>query len=285
MTATAEDLELAATPEPEDLDDDQATPEPEDLDDGRTYCDGITTRGEYGGGRRRLLTNHPPIFAKNVRGNLGRLELAGIFARAAELVHTPRIGEDGYQEPEPGQDLGPAQVRPLSPGQLKALVEVRFAVQVIKTIKDEETGRKRQVYMPDMAPRDAIQTAWEAGRMGEDTPNLRELRAVTHTPAIRDDGSILDRPGYDQATGWLYLPDQGLTVPPVPERPTAAQVKVATALLLGLVDQVPWVNDDNQATWLGLAMTPILRAVLPRPTRWASSRPRTRAPARVDSRP
>ena len=237
-------------------------------EDGPTiHHDGYTKRtGEWGNGKRRLLTNHPPVFAAKVRKNLGAGELAGIFRRTGELVHTPRIGEDGYIEPEdPSVDLGPAQVRPLSSAQLKALVEVRFAVQVLKEVKDPVTGQKRPAAFPDMAPRDAIQHAWDNARMGEETPNLQELAHITHTPAMRADGSILDRPGYDRDTQTLYLPDRGLTVPAVPAKPTAKQITAARSLLLGLVDQVPWVNDDNQATWLALAMTPILRAVLPPP--------------------
>jgi hypothetical protein len=286
MTATAEQLAAAGIELPDPvtltdeelaaLEDQSGEPVTDDTDtgtgtlhqerDGQVHHDGVTKRqGEWGNGRRRLLTNYPPVFAARVRNNVGIGELAGMFRRAGELVHTPRIGEDGYQEPEPGQDLGPAQVRPLNAAQLKALVEIKFAVQVLRELKDPATGQKKPATFPDMAPRDAIQNAWDAARLGEDVPNLRELRGVTHTPTMRPDGSILDRPGYDDATGFLFLPDPGLTVPTGPAKPTAKQVKAARSLLLGLVDQVPWVSDDNQATWLGLALTPLLRAVLPGP--------------------
>jgi hypothetical protein len=203
---------------------------------------------------RLMIPNDPATVATVLRTVVGTGELAGVFLRTGELVHTPRIGEEGYIPPkEEGVDLGPAQVQPFTVGQCKALAEVSywFGYQHAKSGEMVET----------LAPRDALNHAHEAARMGLST-NVRELHGVTHTPAMRPDGSVLDRPGYDKETGLLYLPDPGLAVPPVPDKPTAEELEQARLLLLGLVDEVPWVSDDNQATWLGLAMTPVLRAVL-----------------------
>ena len=40
------------------------------------------------------------VAADWLRGELGRGELSGLFLREDLLVHTPRIGEDGYIDPE-----------------------------------------------------------------------------------------------------------------------------------------------------------------------------------------
>ena len=50
------------------------------------------------------------------------------------------------------------------------------------------------------------------------------LEALTETPALRPAGTILDRPGYDPATGLYYLPPQGFTAPAIPSHPSHAEM-------------------------------------------------------------
>jgi hypothetical protein len=80
-------------------------------------------------GRRRLDVANPAEAAERIRRTLGTEELSGIFRRSGELVHTPRIGEDGYIVPDdPTVDLGPAQIRPITAGQLATMVDIKYAV-------------------------------------------------------------------------------------------------------------------------------------------------------------
>jgi hypothetical protein len=53
-------------------------------------------------------------------------------------------------------------------------------------------------------------------RKQPDWPRLRPLRGVTTAPLFRADGSILETPGYDAATGLFFAPD--IAFEPVPER-------------------------------------------------------------------
>jgi hypothetical protein len=200
--------------------------------------------------------------ARILRAKLGKAELSGLFRRSGELVHTPRIGEDGYIPPEEGEDLGPAQVRLLNPAQLKALVSARFDVG--QWVPGKVKGGPAQ-WSERILSNTVVSVAYESARLGEDTPNLRELVSVTHTPVLRPDGSVLDTPGYDRGTGLLYLPDRGLTVPPVPHRPTAADIKAAVLLVAELVAEFPFVSEDHRANWLGLAFTPLMRPMLEPP--------------------
>ena len=48
--------------------------------------------------------------------------------------------------------------------------------------------------------------------------------------SLRPDGSILDRPGYDPATG-LYFDAQGVAFPAIPQRPTREQARAALIVL------------------------------------------------------
>ena len=176
-------------------------------------------------------------------------------------MHTPRMGEDGYIPPE---DLGlveagPAQVRPISTTQVKSLIETRY-----RCWKTAGQGDSRRA-VPALFPQQSATSACESARLGEYSSHLKVLHGVTHTPTIRPDGTILDVPGYDAATMLLYLPDLDLAIPPIPDNPTAEQVKAAVELILEPVAEFPFVSENDRATWIGLAFTPILRPLLPGP--------------------
>ncbi|MGW0865772.1 bifunctional DNA primase/polymerase [Streptomyces sp. NPDC002611] len=94
---------------------------------------------------------------------------------------------------------------------------------------------------------------------------LPPLRGVVTSPVIRPDGSLLETPGYDRATG-LYLE------PRVPLRrlqPQVTQDSLARAKDI-VLDQVladfPWVASSDRANYLGALLTPILRAYFHGPT-------------------
>lgn len=84
------------------------------------------------------------------------------------------------------------------------------------------------------------------------------LTGVVHTPVLRHDGSVLQDPGYDPATG-LYLCNE-VTMPPVSDQPPAEDIAASRHLLL---DQVladfPWVADADRANFIALLFTPLLR--------------------------
>jgi hypothetical protein len=217
-------------------------------------------------GRPELIVNNHSVAANQLREEIGSGVLSGVFRREGSLVHTPRINEDGYVPPKEGHD-GPAQVQQLSKDQLAARVNVRYNVQVLVLDKKASKEAGEDVFCPRAAlvPPDTIQTVHEAAGMDEGTPNVRELRGVTHTPVLRPDGSVLHEPGYDTSTRLLYLPDRGLEVPPIPEHPTADDIRQARDQLLFLTEEFPWVSVDHRATWHGLAMLPALRPIIEPP--------------------
>ena len=221
--------------------------------------------GANSGDRPRADVRNAAHAADWLRLELGRSQLSGIFRRDDLLVHTPRIGEEGYLPPaDLGLiDAGPAQVRPITTIGVKSLIETRY--QCWRTTTVREGGESSQIEVATLFPQQSAQSACEAARLGEYAPHLRDLHGVTHTPTMRADGSILDVPGYDVETGMLYLPDPRLTVPAIPKHPTAAEIRAAVELILTPIAEFPFVSDDDRATWIGLAFTPTLRPLLPGP--------------------
>ncbi|HWV39249.1 MAG TPA: hypothetical protein VN033_12340 [Vulgatibacter sp.] len=86
---------------------------------------------------------------------------------------------------------------------------------------------------------------------------IRHLAGVVETPVLRPDGTILDSPGYDEATGLVYRPTARFQ--PVPNKPTAAQVKAAVDALRDVVRDFPFESEGHEAAWLGALLTPLAR--------------------------
>jgi hypothetical protein len=225
---------------------------------------GVKIEDGFMGGNRVDVRN-AALAADWLRAELGRGQLSGIFRRDDLLVHTPRIGEEGYLPPQDLGliDAGPAQVRPIPTIGVKSLIETRY--QCWRTTTVREGGASTEIEVAALFPQQSAQSACEAARLGEYAPNLKTLHGVTHTPMMRPDGTILDAPGYDAATGFLYLPDPDLIVPLIPDLPTLDQIRSAVELILTPVAEFPFVSEDDRATWIGLAFTPALRPVLPGP--------------------
>ncbi len=219
--------------------------------------------------RPALNVSNPATAAEWLRERIGRGRLAGIFTRgeACTIVHTPAIGEEGYRQLGDERDEdGPAQVQPFKPDELAARLTFTYTCfrEREVTERDEDSGDRRKVAKRTAAlfPLDAARTVLAAPDM---LPNVRRLAGVVHTPTVRKDGSLLATPGYDEQSRLLYLPEVGLTVPPIPAEPTAAEVAYSRDLILTLVRDFPFVTEHDRAAYVGLLLTPLLRDICPPP--------------------
>lgn len=185
---------------------------------------------------------------------VGRNGLAGMFRRGEDLVYTPRVGEEGYIPPKNSLDYdGPAQVRRMTSIKLANRIDASYrVVQFLKNGKTKDMIFKRELAERALSDLDMF-------------PNVHDLRMVTHTPIVRADGTVLDVPGFDTASGALYLPERGLEVDPVPDVPTEQDVVNARKLLLNMLEDFPFVSDHDRANYLGCLMVPLIRILVPPP--------------------
>jgi hypothetical protein len=218
-----------------------------------------TTVDEILAAAQRMEAPSAAVGAYWLQGQLGQGALAGFFRRDGRIVHTPLIGEIGYTAPRAdSDDNGPAQIREVSPGQLAA--KIQYAYSWYKIIKGKDN--KPDTEVPGLFPTEAAKRAVDAP---EALSGLRTLAGITVTPMVREDGSVLESPGYDPSSRYLFLPGPGVNVPRVPERPEEAAVVAAVALLdemlAGFADT--WETKDDRANYLGMLLTPMLRLLAP----------------------
>ena len=80
-------------------------------------------------------------------------------------------------------------------------------------------------------------------------------------PTLRPDGSILDRPGYDEDTGLLFVESQPF--PTIPERPDHKQGRAALDFLLQQVlSGFTFAAPHDQAAALSAILTAMVRSSL-----------------------
>lgn len=91
---------------------------------------------------------------------------------------------------------------------------------------------------------------------------LRRLAGIIDAPTLRADGSILDAPGYDEATGLLLEP-HGVVFPPIPSEPTQAEAADALKVLTDPIATFPFAADADRSVALSAILTGLIRRSLP----------------------
>lgn len=204
-----------------------------------------------------LCVTSPADMTYWLQSALGSGSLSGFFLWRSQVAHTPRMDEAGYVPPRHAtDDNGLVQIQPVTPGGLTA--KIQYAHRCYKVVKDKESKQEREV--PALFPFEAAKRAIDAP---EAMSMLRLLAGITNTPMVRADGSLLTEPGYDAASGYLFLPGPGVNVRPVPEFPSQEDVSSAVDVIEEMVCGFPWVGQDDRANYFGLLLTPMLRLVAP----------------------
>jgi len=104
-------------------------------------------------------------------------------------------------------------------------------------------------------PRDIADTL-----ASRNTWRLPVLVAVLGAPTLREDGTIVKNPGYDNATG-VYLHCEEW--PTMPDTPSLEDAITARKLLEDLVCEFPFTDDAARATWIAALLTALIRWSLP----------------------
>jgi hypothetical protein len=143
----------------------------------------------------------------------------------------------------------PLAAAPLRPPLLASLLAEHADV------RRPETDKNNQPIEVEVSPPSPVLAAVLARRCW---PGLPVLRRILSTPVLRPDGTLLQQPGYDPATGFYLATKTRLD--PVPEHPTPAQVADARQFLLEkFLRDFPWRSTADRANYLALLVTPIVR--------------------------
>jgi putative DNA primase/helicase len=123
-------------------------------------------------------------------------------------------------------------------------------------IRFEQYDARKKGTKPVHAPDLLLKTFLERGKLS----GLKPLTGITDIPLVRHDGSLLDAPGYDEATGIYYQPS-GLTLD-IAEDPTLDDAKEATETLKHLIRDFPFQSKVDMAAAISAFISAVNRPTL-----------------------
>jgi hypothetical protein len=91
------------------------------------------------------------------------------------------------------------------------------------------------------------------------------LDRISHAPFVREDGSVVTEPGYDESTRTMLILDPVFEGLKVPEDPSPAEIEAARDLILTeWLGDFPFDSDTDRANVVGLIVTPAIRGMVPK---------------------
>jgi DNA polymerase-1 len=156
-----------------------------------------------------------------------------LFARADDNLHITRWGE---------------RIQPMD----KALV-THLGEEHCNWLVSRKNGAVPTRMPPHVADDMLTRAPWE------DLPLLKRL---VRSPIILPDARILDRSGYDAATGMYLALPSGFALPPIPADPTEDDTQRASALLRSYLDEFVFATLADAANAFALFIGHLLRSVI-----------------------
>jgi putative DNA primase/helicase len=174
-----------------------------------------------------------------------------LFQHGGQLVHIVRVTrtlkyKDGRVIPEGTVELVPVTKEWLQLELCRLRRWERFDARQVDWIRCDPPMKIASGVLADPA-------GWRA----------RVLNGITEIPIVRPDGSICDRPGYDEATG-LYFDPNGRTFPPIVTPPTRKDALAALALLEEPLRDFPFLDPFHKSAAVAMILTAVIRRQLTR---------------------
>jgi putative DNA primase/helicase len=88
-----------------------------------------------------------------------------------------------------------------------------------------------------------------------------KIAGVITTPTLRPNGSLLDKPGYDEATRLYLKPDRGLRLR-IKDEPSVDDARIALQLLKDLLVGFPFANPVDRTVAISAIVTAVLRSAM-----------------------
>jgi putative DNA primase/helicase len=178
------------------------------------------------------------------------------YQRSGELVHVTRAPEPKKDQPIKKDHAPLAEGSPVIRTLSLPTLRERTASRV-RWVKLNSEGEPRLT----LPPAEVTSAVHSRGQW----TGLPPLEGIAEAPFMRPDGSLVQCPGYDAATGFLYAPNA--TFPLVPERPSREQAAAALAMLVDLYVDFPFVDEASRmvpiATQLAIQVRPAIEGPIP----------------------
>ena len=191
----------------------------------------------HGGG----LAEHADAAEMALAEATAREPTTGIYARGSLLVRPVRV----HDAPEGGsirRAAGSLQLLPVDPDYLR--------VALTRLARFRKCDRRSDAWLDVDAPKDLAKAVLAAAPW----PALPRLVGIIEAPTLRPNGTLLDSPGYDQATGLLFDPG-GTIFASIPTYPSRADATAALATLHDVLADFPFADDISRSVAISAQIT------------------------------
>lgn len=139
------------------------------------------------------------------------------------------------------------------------LTHIARHVDCLKWVVDKEEKGSGEWKIAPAAHRTAVDPLLHQGHWR----SIKPIRAIVESPSLRPDGTVLQVPGYDVASGLLYTP--GATFPAVPDAPTQDEAKAALWELVNVFCDFPHLSAAHKMVPIAALLTILSRAAIDGP--------------------
>lgn len=147
----------------------------------------------------------------------------------------------------------PDGMKPVDRGSFNDLI-----AETVRTVNENETanGTTRSFAWPDPNTMAAVMSRAD---------QYAKLDRISHSPFVREDGTVVTEAGYDEATRTMLIPDPVFDGLKVPEDPSPEEIAAARELLLTeWLGDFPFDSDADRANVMALIVTPAIRGMVPK---------------------
>lgn len=178
-----------------------------------------------------------------------------VYQRAGMLVHVTRVTREEVEASAHDEHVrsipieGSPQIRNLT----RAVIKSRLS----KVAVFKKWVQSSQSYKSVLPPDDVVGHVHDVAQY----PGIRLLTSVVETPTIRADGTIMQQPGYDPMTGYLYMP--GCVFPEVEDaKSTQEYARWCLDFIKEVFVDFPYVNESHRSVPIAAVMTLIARPAI-----------------------
>ena len=177
-----------------------------------------------------------------------------VYERGHELVHVTRATVEEQESTDGAIVAGTPKIHTMAAATLR-----------VRLCKWAQWLRGHVVRgVEEWVPCEPTRSVVDGLHAAKSWPGLRGLKGIIEAPSLRPDGTVLDVPGWDPATGFLYAPSGKFR--PVDAKPTKDDARRAYATLAALFDDFPYAIPAGQAMAVAAALTLLARPAIQGPT-------------------
>jgi len=182
-----------------------------------------------------------------------------IYQREGQLVFVARVSHEEVEESPSVPTDDDHEHKQLVDGspQIRAMSRAVIKGRLSRVALFRRWVESKECFKPILPPDDIVAHVHDMGEW----PTVRVLEGVIETPTMRADGEIVQTPGYDRKTRYLYVPSE--TFPSVHnEAATQENATWAMSLLKEVFDDFPYAMPAHRYVPIAAIMTLIARPAI-----------------------